>query len=404
MSADETPVELLLSQVHRCRRSISSAFYNGRIERTDQNKGEIELLRQRRLLSPDTRDEFQMRASLRQFLGSVINTDRVLLAGADIGANFDRLLYLLDGHAEAYLNARVEACERLESDIRESVSDIACAIEDELVGLQSSVSNKFAAVQSLSEKKQQNLYFLRRTQRLVNLLENFHFSDIGHQLQGHEALHSMFRALLSDRVPAFRQALHDILALLNQYLFEFRQIEDRARRVREVWLFMNRNPDWAPRPWDEATDLPAWLNVAEPIPATPHPDVSAPENEELLAEIACTIPADTTPARARPPGDIDTDAGEIPKTVSISPVARAIKRYFRDVMQSDSGLSARQWWAENPSIVGAMRQDIWLLRVMTEEDKKGRRAPWALRLVSKRDPHFTGNHQVHDVIAQKRSA
>lgn len=78
---------------------------------------------------------------------------------------------------------------------------------------------------------------------LVELLESFHFSDLSEQLQGHEELGLSFRSLLADRIPAFRESLLSILALLNQYLFEFRQIEERAKKVRAFALYVNRNPD-----------------------------------------------------------------------------------------------------------------------------------------------------------------
>ena len=400
------PVAILLYKLNANSETISAAYHQGRVYKTDENARDIERLRQIRLLSPDIRDAFQLRASFRQFLNAALNTERLFSMGSDIGGHFQRLVKLVDEHSMAYQEGRDSACEQYEVEAREAISDIADAIDDELIMLQAQVSTRFAAVATLAEKKRQNLHYQQRTEMLVGLLESFHFSGLGEQLQGHEELNLSFRALLEDRVPAFREALLSILALLNQYLFEFRQIEERAKKVRAFALYVNRNPAWEPKQWDEVAEPEEWLRCAAPLEIQASPDITDPACETSLAEIARTIPA-TTIIKGRtqkPTGNIHADAGNTVIEPPIPTIRKAVRLFFKAAKVSTDGISARDWWAANPSILGETRADIWLLRVLAEHDNKGDAGGWSLRIDRDRKPIFDGNVLIHDVIVSRKMA
>ena len=178
------PVLTLLAKLSASSKTVAEAYYQGRVHKTEENFRDIERLRHLRLLSPDIRDAFQLRASFRHFLNAALNTERLFSMGANIGGYFQRLSDLVEGHSVAYQEGRDADCERYEVETREAISDIADAIDDELIILQAQVSTRFAAVSTIAEKKRQNLHYQKRTQQLVNLLESFHFSDIGEQLAG----------------------------------------------------------------------------------------------------------------------------------------------------------------------------------------------------------------------------
>lgn len=400
------PVVTLLSKLNASSETISTAYYQGRIHKTDENARDIERLRQLRLLSPDIRDAFQLRASFRQFLNAALNTARLFSMGANIGGYFQRLVKLVDEHFMAYQEGRDSACEQYEVETREAISDIADAIDDELIILQAQVSTRFAAVATIAEKKRQNLHYQQRTEMLVELLESFHFSDLSEQLQGHEELGLSFRALLADRIPAFREALLSILALLNQYLFEFRQIEERAKQVRAFALYVNRNPDWEPKQWDEVAEPEEWLRCAAPLAIQASPNISDSACETSLAEIARTIPATaaTKHRTQRPAGNIDTESGNTIIEPPIPIIRKAVRLFFKTAKASADGISARDWWAANPSILGETREDIWLLRVLAEHDNKGKDGGWALHMDMHRKPTFDGNMLIHDAIVSRKAA
>lgn len=403
--SDHDPVTTLLAKLNQSGSTISAAYYQGRIHKMDEIARDIERLRQLRLLSPDIRDAFQLRASFRQFLNTTLNTDRLFSMGANIGGYFQRLAKLVEEHSIAFNEGRDADCERYEVETREAISDIADAIDDELIILQAQVATRFAAVSTLAEKKRQNIHYQQRTQQLVNLLENFHFSDIGEQLEGYEELALSFKSLLSDRIPAFRESLLSILELLNQYLFEFRRIEERAKRVRAFALHLSRNPDWVPKAWDEAADPVDWLKCSTPLQIKSSPDVSAPEAEEELAAIARTISAtvDVRNKTTRPLGQIDASPDSSVLDIPEPPIRKAVRAYFKESRKSIPGISARNWWAANPIMLNGIKEEIWLLRVLAEHDNKGKTGKWLLRLNSKQDKVFDGNVLIKDVIVSRKA-
>lgn len=215
-----------------------------------------------------------------------------------------------------------------------------------------------------------------------------------------------FKSLLVDRIPAFRESLWSILEILKQYLFEFRSIEERAKRVRAFALHLNRNLDWEPKAWDEVAVPQDWLSCAAPLELRCFPDVDSPHSEEILADIARAIPShDAGKGRTkRPAGRIEEDSGNEDIKPPESPIRKAVRVFFRKAVTSNEGLSARKWWAANPSIVGNVNEEIWLLRVLAEHDNKGRDGKWAIRLISRPAPEFDGNILINDVVVLKKAA
>lgn len=400
------PVILLLDKLRDTSGTIAAAYHNGSIQKNDDNTKDIAKLLQNRLLSPYVREEYQLRASFRHFLNAALNTERLFSLGANVGERFERFAKLVDGYFVAYNEGRDADCERYEVETREAISDIADAIDDELTVLQSHVATKFANVNTIAEKKQQNLHYQQRTQQLVDLLESFHFSDIGSQLLGHEELSLSFNSLLYDRFPAFLESLWSILETLKMYLFEFRKIEERTKRLRAFALHLNRNMDWEPKDWDEVANPEDWLCCARPLELHCHPDVDSTENEEFLAQIARSIPSyDDSKAKAmRPAGRIEADSGNEEIKPPESPIRKAVRIYYKQSMQSGEGISARRWWASNPSFMGDINEETWLLRVLAEHDNKGRDGGWAIHLVCRPDPNFNGNVLISDVTILKKVA
>ena len=157
-----TPVTVLLAKLHRCHQAVSDVFYETRILKTDENALDIEMLRHFRLLSPDVRDAFRLRGSFRQFLNTVLSTERLYAIGANIGGHFERLTQLIDEHAYAFNEARDTDCERYEVDIREAISDVADAIEDDLSFLDSAPCRRWlrSAVKTFSTWSELKIWWI----------------------------------------------------------------------------------------------------------------------------------------------------------------------------------------------------------------------------------------------------
>lgn len=401
--SNHTAVEIFLSRLFKCAGTVSTTYYNTRVVKNPDNAADIELLKQIRLISPDIRDTFQLRSSFRQFLNTALSTERLFAIGANVGGYFARLEKLVAEHSLAIQDGRDVAAEQYEMEIREAISDIADSIDDELTILYAMVATKFAAVSTIAEKRRQNLHYQDRTSKLVSLLENFHFADFADQLAGNEDLALSFRALLEDRIPTFREKLKAVLQQLQQYLFEFRKIEDRARLVRSFALHLNRNPDWTPKNWDEAATPPEWVGLAAPMALASHPDVAQPESEDVLREIAAAIPASAEMRiERRPPGQLVEEASETVVVVSQSPLKKAVRAFFAEAAESLEWISARRWWLEHPSMTTSIGEDVWLLRLVSEDEREGRAGLWSFRRVEHRHPVFDGNVLIHDVLVARK--
>lgn len=140
--------------------------------------------------------------------------------------------------------------------------------------LRALVENRFAAVSTLAEKRRQNAYYIGRTEKVVKAIELFTLSDLGERIQTQlpfANVAAMFTSQLLERLPSFRQNLLDILGILQNYLFEFRQIEERTKRVRSMWLFMKRHPLYELKDWGEEHRPPAWLMKSASLGIKAHP-------------------------------------------------------------------------------------------------------------------------------------
>ena len=393
-----TPVSELLANLNRCHQTVSDAFYDSSILKNAENEREIGLLRHWRMLSPEVRDTFRLRGSLRQFLNTVLSTERLYAVGANIGGHFERLSKLIDEHAYAFTEARDADCERYEVDIREAISDVADAIEDDLSFLEMQVATKFGAVSTLSEKRRQNNYYLGRTQELVNLLENFHFARFGDQLDGNADLALSFKNLLEERLPVFSEQLKAILYQLNQYLFEFRRVEERSKALRKLFMHFSRHPNWQLQDWDAATTPPEWLLLARPLNVSSSPDTRQPENEELLCELAKSIPGSPgIKTERRPVGTMISDGPVERIVVPPPPIQVALKSFIRAGRVANRWLSARAWWLEHHALMDGISENVWLLRVLSETDKTNVKRAWKYHFDSIRPDGFSGNLLIRDI-------
>ena len=88
--------------------------------------------------------------------------------------------------------------------------------------------------------------------------------------------------------------------------------------------------------------------------------------------------------------------------VEYSPLKKAVRSYFADAVASPEWLSARHWWREHPALVGAVGEDVWLLRLVSENERSGTEAGWRFRMDADSPPHFDGNLLIRDIHAARK--
>ena len=134
-----------------------------------------------------------------------------------------------------------------------------------------------------------------------------------------------------------------------------------------------------------------------------HPDVAQPESEEVLREIAAGIPASAEMRiERRPPGQLVEETSETIVVVTQSPLKKAVRAFFTEAAESPEWISARRWWLEHPSMTISIGEDVWLLRLVSEDEREGRAGLWNFRRVEHPHPVFDGNVLIHDVLAARK--
>lgn len=400
-------VSILIGRLSAHHELVSQAYYNGEVVKGDENARGIEYLQQHKVLVPRAHGAYTLQATLRRFFDASLNIERLYLIGSDIGAAFERIDQLLDSLLAAFHDGRIEDKERIEDEIHQSIYEISDALSSDLSHLRALVENRFAAVNTLAEKRRQNAYYIGRTERIVKAIESFTLSDQGERIETQAAfsvIAPMFVSQLLDRLPSFRQNLLDILGTLQDYLFEFRSIEERTKRVRAMWLFMERNPLYELKAWDTVQHPPRWLTRAAGLAIKAYPSVRNPAYSEDLGVLAVEItPPLIRVSTTRPRGKLIVEEEET-EILEPKPYQKAVLELMESCRASGTPHSAMKWFENHPTNMGAITLPLWLQAVM-EQMYRENAGKMGLQVTPVEAPFevFDGNFLVSDVVISAAS-
>lgn len=393
----------LFERLHAHRHLVAEAYHQGSVLRTDDNRRAIEILQQQRVFVPHSPDEYRLHSSLRRFLASAFSSHRILQSSGDIGAIFAHLEKLTDFYIAAFNEDDQAATDSYEDEISQTVFEINDSLQGFITNLQANIETRFAAVTSLAAKKLQNEFYLAATHTLVQVLESFHLSDLLERIQAFPRIETLLRTQLFARIPVFRSTLQTIYETLRQFLFEFRKIEARAKRIQQMWLFLKKTPDYEPRAWDNASDLPAWLERSPGLPIATHPDVSDTACEDTLVELAQSIKADQSPRKRREAGALTAE--EVPAKVIVKVPAHvlALRQMLKDAKASEAPVSVRQWRAQHATEL-ELDDTLWLelaLDVLAKKTSITKGLEVGYNEHSREGPFSTGNILIKDLSLWK---
>lgn len=393
----------LLERLHAHRHLVAEAYHQGSVIRTDETRKAIEVLQQQRVFVPHSPDEYRLHSSLRRFLASAFSSHRILQSSGDIGAIFAHLEKLTDFYIAAFNEDDQAATDSYEDEISQTVFEINDSLQGFITNLQANIETRFAAVTSLAAKKLQNEFYLAATHTLVQVLESFHLSDLLERIQAFPRIETLLRTQLFARIPVFRSTLQTIYETLRQFLFEFRKIEARAKRIQQMWLFLKKTPDYEPRAWDNASDLPAWLERSPGLPIATHPDVSDTACEDTLVELAQSIKADQSPRKRREAGALTAE--EVPAKVIVKVPAHvlALRQMLKDAKASEAPVSVRQWRAQHATEL-ELDDTLWLelaLDVLAKKTSITKGLVVGYNEHSREGPFSTGNILIKDLSLWK---
>lgn len=392
----------LIGRLHTHQALIAEAYHEREITRDDDNERAVSILQQLKILVPRTQDTLTLHTTLRRFFDASLNIERLYQQGTEIGTAFERLEKLADSLFDAAHEGRIEDRDSLEDEIRQSIYEIADGLSTDLAHLRALVENRFAAVSTLAEKRRQNAYYIARTGKLVKAIELFTLSDLSERIHTQAPfvnVAEMFNAQLLDRLPAFRQNLLDILDILQNYLFEFREIEARTKRVRGMWLYLERHPSFEPKGWDETPHPPQWLLKAGKLAVMASPSVRDPSYTEELSLLAREIapPAIRLPV-TRPRGHLEEEDDDLVVNLVPKLHQQAIDAMLDACRSSGRPQSALEWRNAHPELQDGIEASLWVQCVL---ELAGRSKVRHMGLAVKPDfvphPQFDGNVLVRDV-------
>lgn len=395
-------VKHLIGRLATHQHLVSHAYYNSELIKDEENARGIDLLQQHKVLIPRGDDAYTLHTTFRRFLDAALNIERLYGIGSDLGVAFERLEQLTNALFDVAHEGQMEDRERIEDEIRQSIYEISDNLAADLAHLRTLVENRFGNVSTLAEKKRQNAYYIGRTEKVVRAIELFTLSDLGERIQTQGAfanIAAMFRAQLQERLPSFRQNLSDILEILKQYLFEYREIEERTRRVRSLWLYLERHPVYELQEWDETAHPQPWLLKASGLSIRSHPWVRDPEYTDALADLA----GDIAPPTLRLPverlrGTLIEEDPAPTIIIQIKPYQRAIENLITTCKSQNVRASALEWYFDHPNDLGGMSVSVWLQCVLEDlGPRKKKELGIAVVAEESPDPIFTGNVMVSDV-------
>lgn len=398
-------VKHLIGRLAAHQHLVSHAYYSSELIKNEDNARGIELLQQHKVLIPRGDDAYTLHTTFRRFLDAALNIERMYGIGSDLGVAFERLEQLTNALFDVAHEGQMEDRERIEDEIRQSIYEISDNMAADLAHLRTLVENRFGGVRTLAEKRRQNSYYIGRTEKVVRAIELFTLSDLGERIQTQGAFANiavMFRTHLQERLPSFRQNLSDIMEILKRYLFEYREIEGRTRRVRSLWIYLERHPVYELQEWDESAHPRPWLLKASGISIHSHPWVRDPEYTDALADLARDIAPPTLllPVE-RPRGTLIEEEPELTVILHIKPYQRAIENLIATCKSENIRASALEWYLDHPNDFGGMSVSVWLQCVL-ENLRPRKKKELGIAVVAKElpDPIFTGNVMVSDVYVE----
>lgn len=362
-----------LCELYKHKELVAVAYHRGSVDASDDPDGGRGLykLNQARILVPYHEGTYRLATSLAKHLDEVLQIERLYsVVGANVAELAQRLPDIANLVAHAVFEARPDDVDRYIDEFDRAVFELADSVTGALQYLRILADNNFANVSTYAEKRRQNEYYLERVERISEALGALQSNDLIHVLESTpegERLLETYRSQIANHLSEWRAQLLDITAIMRDYLFRTRQIELIARRMRVFEHFLRRTPSYVPADLEVASEVPDWARYARGFSLAAHPCVHETAHDEILLDIARSIPA-VTPPNVTPPrlGTLLPDVPVMPDE------SEGQAKPWQDAMAAllgsvgETPISALAWKAARPELT-SLDDDIWLLCLLHEE-------------------------------------
>ncbi|GJI93627.1 hypothetical protein RugamoR57_03450 [Duganella caerulea] len=396
-----------LIELYKHRQLIAAAYHQGEVGPSDDPDAGRGLFRlnQARILVPFKEGTYRLASSLAKHFDETLHVDRLYsMVGADVADLDRRLPEIADLVANAVFDGRSDDADRYIDEFDRAVFALSDSVTVALQFLRILADNRFANVPTYAEKRAQNEFYLERVERISQALGAIQSSNLMHTLESTpegERMCETYRSQIVQHLPQWRAQLLDITAILRDYLFRTRQIELLAKRMRAFELFLKRSPSYVPQEMEVFDDAPAWARRAPGFSLRAHPCVQNPLQEQMLYDVALSIPC------IRPPVDPPPRFGSLLPETPASDNEVESSNTWQNALAAllgelgDAPVSALAWKAHKHELA-RLDDDIWLLCLLHEGSLKRRRsADVSFDPVTLETDPLCGNIYVTDILLSR---
>lgn len=348
-----------IESLHASRHLIAQAYCDGSIDVVEEHARPLRQLQQIRVMRNNANREDSLRLSsvMMKMLDQAVHRVRSLRGSTNLGDHLSRLFDLADGFQKAGIENLIDEQEVYASDFDLAAYDVAEEMDVMLMHVDTMAHNNFANVSSYNEKIRQNTFYLKEMTRLVEALSSLNdpvLIDLMESSLDLQPLFHVYSSHILNNMHKWRAKLLDIITHLEQYMHKIKEIEPKARRIRDFSMFLHRHPEYSLREIEDYPQIPDWAYYHGGIAINPLPDVLNDDVVAPLIPIAHAIERiESIAPTTRQGGTLVLDDEQPVVIVEPTPFERALHDMVAEAKQRSEPLSARHFFTTH-----ALTQDI----------------------------------------------
>ena len=235
-----TDIPRFLSLLSRHADVIEVAYHDQSVLKSTENEAAIRLLHKERVLSPREDGHYGLTRALRDVFDDLTQRQKRFAIKGNIGEEIDRMEKLLTELESAAVEGRHEDIDRNCADLMQSLYDVRELIDADLLQFDQVMTSKYSDVITIDEKMRQNQHYLDRADRLRKALNRLNRNEVHERFSRRDigSAGHVYQHVISGRIEAWTTSLLEVSEVFASYMFSFREIEMRTRRIRAFAKFL----------------------------------------------------------------------------------------------------------------------------------------------------------------------
>lgn len=340
----KAPISKFLSLLSRHSDLIEQVYHEDFLVANEELDSTVRLLHQERILYLREDDEFGLASSVRDMLDEYTQRVNRYEAGGNVVAEIERLDKLLDELELSIGKSEYERLSRLRDDVVNAVYDVREVIEREVLKLDRIMESEFSDVKDVEEKARHNAYYNKKANALLAAFEMlWPLTDRFSRIVYGDVGRVYTRAIIA-RTGDWMARLQKQNQVFERFMFKFREIEQKTKRLRLFSDFLNDGGDSKLHEVLEISNrVPALMRVLDK-PRLPFPNIYADDVKEVLSTVVADFkPIEKREERKKKVGVRRKDDGVFSEELQLSVQEKLIEKLITDVDKSSDWVSAGNW-------------------------------------------------------------